>query len=112
MAVLGGRGGEWYWHCGWKPDESRGLSAAYFAARWHSRRIDLKALQRVAILSCSPEAAYRFARGVPGANVRRLQDVVVRHGTPADMRKFALNVPGADAKFLDGMAVVVEVMSL
>lgn len=85
--------------------------AAYgFAKRWHSRSIDLKRLATIVLHSDNPECCYRFARDVPGANVKRFQRQVMRHGNAELMRTFAREVPGAHKESLEQMAIVAEIM--
>lgn len=90
--------------------ETLAWAAFHFAKRWHSRDIDIKRLALIVIRSEDPECCYRFAREVPGANVKRFQWQILRCGSAELMRRFAREVPGAHADSLERMALVAEVM--
>jgi hypothetical protein len=55
------------------------------------------------LASGNPELAYRFARDVPGANIKKLEDVVVQD--PFWSYYFAKNVVGANIRRLEDVVV-------
>lgn len=85
--------------------------AYLFAKEWRSRvGVDLRRLENMVARGTDPECAYRFARDVPGANVKQLQRTVVRCGDPDAIRRFSL-LSGADKPFLERLLIVAEVMA-
>jgi hypothetical protein len=85
-----------------------GHAAAIFAARWYGRDIDIKKLQRIVINSNDANAAYHFAKNVPGANIKKLAYVVMKYGDASLMRAFADNIPEANKQILSDYALVHE----
>jgi hypothetical protein len=55
------------------------------------------------LASGNPELAYRFARDVPGANIKKLEDIVVQD--PYWSYLFAQDIPGANIRRLEDIVV-------
>jgi hypothetical protein len=89
-------------------EEIVGWAAMKFASKWHSRDINLKKLQTLALRSKNADIAYNYAKRVPGANIKRLTEIVIRYGDAKEMRTFAMNIPGADKQLLENWAIIYE----
>lgn len=117
LDIIRGDGANWYFPWGWagngagKVPFGNAWAAFFFAKQWGGRDgVDVHRLQSIVCRAQNPEAAYRWAREMPGANVRRLQKVVTSYGSLELIRAFAQNVRGADRKFLEGLCIVKEVL--
>jgi len=91
---------------------ARQIMALTFAREWGGRSgIDVKRLEGIVVRGPVPEVIARYAKEVPGANLRRITRAVVRTGDVRAMRVLA-GVPGVDRAYLENAIVVAEVMAV
>ena len=105
----------WWQHGNPGHQASVAWAAYYFAKRWHGRDIDMKRLQKIVLDWGTAECLYKYARDVPGVNLRRFAIAVAKSGNADVMKLFVKNIPGirdCDERFLTGMALINEVMAL
>ncbi len=103
----GTRGRGWSSH-GWTSPQ---WQACLFAKDWHMKdEVDLRRLERIVFKGPDMSCVIRFAREVPGANVKRASRQVELRGSVEDMKKMAV-VPGANRDRLERAAIIAEVMS-
>jgi len=56
------------------------------------------------------EQLYKYAKNIPGANVKRFQKAIVEAGNYKYVKAFMENVPGANREYLQNLLIIVEVM--
>lgn len=83
--------------------------AYYFATVWGGRDIDFARLQNIIVKSNYPKLIYKYARDVPGANIRKLQYAMLRTGNTLDLKKFS-RLPGVDTLLFEKAITIREVM--
>jgi hypothetical protein len=85
---------------------------AYFCAKKYGSRadIDLKKLQLITLRYGCAKQLYKYAKDIPGANIKRFQRAIVETGEYKYVKMFHDNVPGANQAYLENMLIVMEVM--
>ena len=115
--VLQGLASSWYyphpmaWHGVPHGTPANHAWQAYlFAKEWGGRKgVDFKRLQRIVLRADNGECAYRFARDVKGANIKKLEATVIRSSDMDAIRKFSL-LPGANRQKLENIVLVAQIL--
>lgn len=85
---------------------------AYYCAKKYGSRagVDLKKLQLITLRYGCAKQLYKYAKDIPGANIKRFQKAIVETGESKYVKMFMDNVPEANQAYLENILLVMEVM--